>query len=226
MTTLQCVAAELETDFLSAGFKIVQKKSMIVLHGKTLNIDMHLYADLVAKKFSGDSKVADEILLPTVLMHLPSRHNLNSSKLIRVPRHPGSFMQLRKGPTVYRNPCPCAVSLEETISPQDLFEGTVAENFDELHGRTLHNNGARSKKCSEHFQYIASSVDERKLLRGSEQGTVGTNSSGLYSGILESSLQICKSCVEDVKGRGAITGIRPGELAHFFPRLARFKNPT
>ena len=225
MTTLQCVAAELETDLLSAGFKIEQRKTMIVLHGKTLNIDMHLYGDLVARKFSGDSKVADEILLPTVLMHLPSRHNLNSSKLIRVPRHPGSFMQIRKGPTVYRNPCPCAVSLEETIPPQNLFEGTVAENFDELHGRTLHNNGARSKKCSEHFQYLASSVDERKLLRGNEQDTVGTNSSGLYLGILESSPQICKFCIEDVKGRGAIQGIRPGQLAQFFPRLARFKNP-
>ena len=157
-------------------------------------------------------------------MHLPNRHNSNSSKLIRVPRYPGAFLQIRKGPSVYRNPCPCAVSLED-IPPQVISEGTVAENFDELHGRTLHNNGARSKKCSEHFQYLASSVDERKLMRGSEQGAVGTNSSGLYSGILESSPQICKFCSEDVKGRGAIQGIRPGQLAQFFPRLARFKNP-
>ena len=150
MTTMQCVVAELETDLLSAGFKIEQRKTKILLHGKTLSIDMILYAEMVARKFSGDSKVADEILLPTVLMHLPNRHNSNSSKLIRVPRHPGAFLQIRKGPSVYRNPCPCAVSLED-IPPQGISEGTVAENFDELHGRTLHNNGERSKNVPNTF---------------------------------------------------------------------------
>ena len=127
---------------------------------------------------------------------------------------------------MYRNPCPCAVGVEDTVRTHGLFEGIVAENFDELYGRTLHNNAARSKKCSEHFHSIARSVDKRKLLRSNEQGIVRTSSSGLYTGILESTPKICKFCDEDVKGRGVITRIRPGQLANFFPRLAGYENPV
>ena len=118
-----------------------------------------------------------------------------------------------------------SVGVEDTVRTHGLFEGIVAENFDELYGRTLHNNAARSKKCSEYFHFIARSVDKRKLLRSNEQGIVRTNSSGLCTGILESAPKICKFCDEDVKGRGVITGIRPGKLAKIFPSLARYKNP-